>query len=302
MIRKREPSSRRLTPSRRNLLRFGVPAVVLAGAGVATTVAANAAGNGIGDGIDSVFGPSREELEADLKTRIDAYLAGTGTKVEASVAVERGDRHLEYNAAQTHITASIVKVEILAMVQEYWGSVDAIPEDQRELLHLMITESKNSAASELYNYLGGVDALVAAHDRYGLQDTTPDAQGRWGVGWSSAPDQLILTDLALYTDRGVLDAEQVDLSRELMGGVIEEQAWGISAAAAEGETVWLKNGWDVESQLDGLWVVNSIGVLGAEGDEPVKLVVLTSGAVDEDEGIPIVEEIAKIAREVVETD
>lgn len=298
MIRKSEPSSRRLTPSRRNLLRFGVPAVVLAGAGVATTVAANATGNGLG----SIFGPSREDLEADLKTRIDEYLAGTGTKVETSVAVERGDMRLDYNPEQTHITASIVKVEILAMVQEYWGSVDTIPADHRELLQLMITESDNDATTSLYNYLGGVDALVAAHQRYGLQDTTPDAQGRWGVGWSSAPDQFILTDQALFTDRGVLDAEQVDLSRELMGGVIEEQAWGISAAAKEGETVWIKNGWDVESQLDGLWVVNSIGVLGGDGDDPVKLVVLTSGAVDDVEGIPIVEGIAKIAREVVETE
>jgi hypothetical protein len=298
MIRQSEPSSRRLTPSRRNLLRFGVPAVVLAGAGVATTVAANAQEIGL----DSLFGPSREELEADLKTRIDAYLAGTGTQVEASVAIERGEMHLDYNPDQTHITASIVKVEIMSMIQEYWGSVDAIPADHRELLELMITESENSAASALYNYLGGVDALVAAHERYGLQDTTPDAQGRWGVGWSSAADQLIITDLNLYTDRGHLGEDQVALGRELMGSVIEEQAWGVSAAAKADETVWLKNGWDVESQLGGLWVVNSIGILGGDGDEPVKLAVLTSGAVDDVEGIPIVEEIAKIAREVIETE
>ena len=164
----------------------------------------------------------------------------------------------------------------------------------------MITESENSAASELYNYLGGATALEAAHERYGLHDTTVDAEGRWGVGWTSAPDQLVVADLNLY--EGVLTAEQVELGRELMGAVIEEQAWGISAAAKEGETVWLKNGWDVESQLDGLWVVNSIGVLGGDGEDPVRLAVLTSGAVDEVEGIPIVEEIAKIARDVVETE
>ncbi|HEY1094078.1 MAG TPA: hypothetical protein VGE61_05210 [Glycomyces sp.] len=300
MIRKSEPSPRRstpgrLTPSRRNLLRIGVPAAaVLVGGGAVATVAANAADNGTG-----LFGPSREELEADLKTSIDDYLAGTGTAVEASVAIERGDLRLDYNPDQTHITASIVKVEILAMIQQYWGSVDAIPADQREELQLMITESDNDSATSLYNFLGGAAALEAAHERFGLQDTTVDAQGRWGVGWSSASDQLIITDLALY--EGVLTAEQVDLGRELMGSVIEEQAWGISAAATEDETVWLKNGWDVESQLDGLWVVNSIGVLGGDGDDPVKLAVLTSGAVDDVEGIPIVEEIAKIARDVIET-
>lgn len=297
MIRKSEPVFRRLTPTRRNLLRIGVPAAaVIVGGGAIATVAANASDNGI----DAIFGPTREDLEADLKTRIDEYLAGTGTAVEASVAIERGDMHLDYNPGQTHITASIVKVEILAMVQQYWGSVDAIPEDQREHLQLMITESDNDSATTLYNYLGGVAALEAAHERYGLQNTTVDAQGRWGVGWSSAPDQLILTDLNLY--EGVLSAEQVDLGRELMGAVVEEQAWGVSAAAEKDETVWLKNGWDVESQLDGLWVVNSIGVLGGDTENPVKLAVLTSGAVDDVEGIPIVEEIAKIARDVIETE
>jgi hypothetical protein len=165
----------------------------------------------------------------------------------------------------------------------------------------MITESDNDAATTLYNYLGGAPALEAAHRRFGLTNTTVDAEGRWGVGWSSAPDQLRITDINLFAASGVLSEEQVDLGRELMGAVIEEQAWGISAAAREGETVWLKNGWDVESQLDGLWVVNSIGVLGGEGDDPVKLAVLTSGAVDDVEGIPVVEEIAVIAREVIET-
>ncbi|GAA2128257.1 serine hydrolase [Glycomyces algeriensis] len=297
MIRQSEPFSRRLTPTRRNLLRIGVPAAaVLVGGGAVATAAANATEDGTG-----IFGPSREDLEADLTTRIDEYLAGTGTAVEASVAVERGELRLDYNAEQTHITASIVKVEILAMVQQYWGSVDAIPADQREALQLMITESDNDSATTLYNYLGGAAALEAAHERYGLQDTTVDSQGRWGVGWSSAPDQLRITDLNLFADSGVLNEEQVDLGRELMGAVIEEQAWGISAAAKEGETVWLKNGWDVESQLDGLWVVNSIGVLGGDGDEPVKIAVLTSGAVDDVEGIPVVEEIAKIARDVIES-
>ncbi|MEU6861073.1 serine hydrolase [Glycomyces sp. NPDC046736] len=294
MIRKSEASSLRLRPSRRALL-LGVPAAaVLIGGGAVATVAANAE-----DGLGSMFGPSREELEAELAARIDEYLAQSGTAVEASVAIERGDVRLDYNPGQTHITASIVKVEILAMVQQYWGSVDAIPADHRDLLERMITESDNGAANTLYNYLGGAAALEAAHERYGLSNTTLDPDGRWGVGWSSASDQLIITDLNLY--EGVLDTAQTDLARHLMGNVIEDQAWGISAAAREGETVWLKNGWDVEAQLDGLWVVNSIGVLAGDSSTPTKLAILTSGAVDDIEGIPVVEEIAKIAREVIET-
>jgi hypothetical protein len=295
MIRKSERSSTRLRPSRRTVLRFGVPAAaVLVGGGAVATVAANASE----DGLQAVFGPSREALEADLKARIDDHLASTGTRVEASVAVEKGEMHLDYNPGQTHITASIVKIEILAMVQQYWGSVDAVPEDHRELLERMITESHNDSTTSLYNYLGGAAALEAAHQRYGLKDTTVDAEGRWGMGWSSAPDQLVLAELNLF--EGVLDAEQVALGRELMGAVVEEQSWGVSAAAAEGETTWFKNGWDVESDLGGLWVVNSVGVVDAEGDEPISMAILTSGAVDDIEGIPIVEEIAAITRQVID--
>ncbi|THV32056.1 serine hydrolase [Glycomyces paridis] len=300
MIRQASNIPDRFRPSRRTVLRVGVPAAAVVAVGASYAGVAAYADEGLG----SLFGESAEEkrgrLQAELTERLDQYLAGTGTQVEASVAVERGEVRLDYNPDQTHITASIVKVELLAMVQQYWGSVEAIPADHRELLELMMTESDNGATTTLYNYLGGAEALAAAHERFGLEDTTVDSQGRWGVGWSSASDQLLLTDLALF--EGVLSAEQVDLGRELMGSVIEEQAWGVSAAATEEESVWLKNGWDVESQLGGLWVVNSVGVLGGDGDDPVTLAILTSGAVDETEGIPIVEEIARITREVVELD
>ncbi|WP_051325840.1 hypothetical protein [Glycomyces tenuis] len=295
MIRTGNDERRHSRINRRNLLRFGVPAAAVAvGAGAFATVTANAAETAL----DGVFGRSADELQDELAARIEDYLASTGTLVEASVAVERGDTHLEYNGDQLHITASIVKMEILAMVQEHWGSVDAVPDDQRELMRLMITESHNDSTTELFDFLGGKEALDAAHERYGLANTVSDPDGRWGLAETIAADQLIIADLNLF--EGVLDAEQVDYGRELMGSVIDSQDWGVSAAAAEGESVWLKNGWDVESQLGGLWVVNSVGVLGGDGDDPIKMAVLTSKAVDDTEGVPIVEEIARITRAVID--
>ncbi|GAB3649119.1 serine hydrolase [Glycomyces tarimensis] len=265
-------------------------------AGTATFSAVSA--NEAKAALDDWFGPSKDKLDAELRTRIDDYLADSGTQVEASVAVGRGDLALEYNGDQTHITASIVKIEILAMIQQYWGAVEEIPDDHLELMRLMITESDNDSTTELFNFLGGKEALEAANERYGLENTTADPDGRWGLAETIASDQLILADINLF--EGVLDAGQVELGRELLGGVIEAQAWGVSAAAETGEAVWLKNGWDVESQLGGLWVVNSVGVLGGDGDDPVKMAILTSGAADASQGIPIVEDIARIAREVIE--
>ncbi|RRR96830.1 serine hydrolase [Glycomyces terrestris] len=279
----------RLPASRRGLLRLGVGAsAAVLGAGLASNAAAET----------SAADALRADLEAQLKDRLDEYLASTGTQISPSVVIERCGTRLEYNTAQRHITASIVKVEIMLMLFEHYGTVAAIPADHRALLDRMIRESHNASTTTLYNFLGGVNALVAAHARYGLQNTTPDAQGRWGVGWSSAPDQMIITRLALY--EGLLDDEQLALSRQLMGTIVPSQAWGVSAAAADDETVWLKNGWDVESQLGGLWVVNSMGVIGGDGPDPVDLVVLSSGAVNDTEGIPVVEEVARIAREVVD--
>ncbi len=280
---------------RRSVLRLAIPAAVaVAGAATIADMGAGAAEAALA----GVFAPDREELQNELTDRIDEHLARSGTLVEASVAVERGGVRLEYHPAQAHITASIVKMEILAMIQQYWGSVEAIPEDHRELLRLMITESHNDATTELFNFLGGKAALDAAHERYGMGGTVSDPDGRWGLTESVAPDQLAVANLNLF--EGELDAAQVDLGRELMGEVVDSQNWGVSAAAAADESVWLKNGWDVESQLGGLWVVNSVGVIGGDGDDPIAMAVLTSKALDDVEGIPIVEEIAAITRAVVD--
>ncbi|WP_051393434.1 hypothetical protein [Glycomyces arizonensis] len=295
MIRKPSGAEELSRLNRRTVLRSAVPAAVAVAAGA---FLADAGANAAENVLDGIFGRSGDELQDELAAAIEDYLASTGTLVEASVAVERGGTHLEHNGAQTHITASIVKMEILAMVQQHWESVDAVPDDHRELLHRMITESHNDSTTALFDFLGGKEALDAAHERYGLVNTVSDADGRWGLTETVAADQLVIADLDLF--EGVLDAEQVDYGRELMGAVIDAQDWGVSAAAREGESVWLKNGWDVESQLGGLWVVNSVGVLGGDGADPVKMAILTSGAVDDAEGIPIVEEIARITRDVID--
>lgn len=283
--------------NRRAILRAAGPtAAAVAGAAVFTGVGASAAETVL----TGILGGADDALQEELAAEIETYLKSTGTLVEASVAVERGDTRLEYNGAQRHITASIVKAEILAMTQQHWGSVDAIPEYHRELLWRMITESDNDATTALFNFLGRTEALDAAHEHYGLTSTVSDPEGRWGLTESIAADQLAIADVNLF--EGVLDAEQTDYGRELMGGVIDAQDWGISAAARAGESVWLKNGWDIESQLGGLWVVNSIGVIGGEGDDPITMAILTSGAVDENEGVPIVEAIAVIARRILDRD
>jgi hypothetical protein len=274
-------------PSRRTFLRAGIPVAVALAGGTALFGASAA----------SAAGPSDAELSTELATRIKTYLATTGTKTEASVAVSRGTRLVTANKPKIHDTASIVKMEILLMLLEKYNGIAAIPSDIREHARQMIIWSNNDSATKVYNHLGGCSALSAAHLRYGLQYTKSSSDCRWGLTTTNATDQLKILSQLLY--KGRLIQAEVDHARWLMGGVAASQAWGVSAAAKTGEKVWIKNGWDSRSSLGGLWVVNSCGVINVPNQTAIRMAVLTSKAPNHTKGVAIVKEIAKISRAVI---
>lgn len=275
-------------PSRRTLLRVGIPAAVALAGGSAI----------YGATVASAAGPSDGELSTELASRVKTYLATTGTQTEASVAVKRGSRLVTANKAQIHDTASIVKMEILLMLLEKYNGVSAIPSDIKEHARQMIIWSNNDSTTTVYNHLGGCSALSAAHTRYGLQYTKSSSDCRWGLTTTNATDQLKVMNQLLYKNR--LTQDEVDHARWLMGGVAAVQAWGVSAAAKSGEKVWIKNGWDTRTSLGGLWVVNSCGVINVPNQPSVRMAILTSKAPNESTGVTIVKEIAKITRSVID--
>ncbi|GAA2128259.1 hypothetical protein [Glycomyces algeriensis] len=283
----RAPERHPFIPSRRTFLRAGIPAAVAIAGGSALFGAATA----------SAAGPTDTELSAELATRIKTYLATTGTKTEASVAVSRGSRLVTANKAKIHDTASIVKMEILLMLLEKYNGIAAIPTSIKEHARQMIIWSNNDSTTKVYNHLGGCSALSAAHTRYGLQYTKSASDCRWGLTTTNATDQLKIINHLLY--KGRLTQAEVDHARWLMGGVASSQAWGISAAAKTGEKVWIKNGWDSRSSLGGLWVVNSCGVINVPNQTAIRMAILTSKAPDHTKGVAIVKEIAKITRTVI---
>ncbi|WP_112136823.1 serine hydrolase [Glycomyces dulcitolivorans] len=237
-----------------------------------------------------------DTLTARLAERIDAHLADTGTAADVSAAASRGALQITYNPDRRHDTASIVKAQLLVMALRHYGAVADAPDTR---LRTMITASDNAAATAVYDSLGGADALVQACADYGMTATEPQ-QDAWGLTETTAPDQLTLLGHALY--EGLLDADQVAYARDLMSSVAGSQDWGVSAAAADGEAVWLKNGWDTRTALGGLWVVNTIGVLAGDTDTPTRIAVLTSGASSQSEGVALVEAVAGLARSVLDGD
>ncbi|MQM27526.1 serine hydrolase [Glycomyces albidus] len=272
--------------SRRLLLRSALPA------------AAALAGVTARPGAAQAQTPTDAELSTELFERVADYLATTGTETEASVKMQRGTRFVGTYARRIHDTASIVKMEILLMLLEKYSTMAAIPQTRKDQARNMIVWSDNAATTELYNFLGGCDALQAAHERYGLAYTNVSDDCRWGLTTTNVGDQLLILNQLLY--KGRLTQEKVDYARWLMGGVASVQAWGIRAAKRTGETVWLKNGWDSRSSLGGLWVVHSCGVITSPGQTAIRMAILTSKAPNESRGIEIVEEIARISRSIID--
>jgi hypothetical protein len=275
-------------PSRRLILRAGIPAALALAGGTSI----------YGATVASAAGPTDAELSTELANRIKTYLATTGTKTEASVAVSRGIRLVTANKTKIHDTASIVKMEILLMLLEKYNGIAAIPSDIKEHARQMIIWSNNDSTTKVYNHLGGCSALSAAHIRYGLLYTKASSDCRWGLTTTNVTDQLRVMGQLLF--KGRLTQEEVDYARSLMGGVASTQRWGVSAALKTGEKLWIKNGWDSRSSLGGLWVVNSCGVITYPGRASIRMAILTSKAPNESKGIAIVKEIAKITRSVID--
>jgi beta-lactamase class A len=195
-------------------------------------------------------------------------------------------------AADTPIaTASVVKLVILETLLLQSQDEGRPPSaEARELAALMMQQSDNDAASRLWEDLGGVPELDAANHRLGVRATR--LLDYWGSSTTTATDQLAL--LAAVHTPSPLDPDSRAFALGLMTSVVEEQRWGVSAAADPGTTTALKNGWTPVDDDDGRWVVGSVGIVTV-GGRPVLLAVLTEHQPGKDAGIRLVEALSRIA-------
>ena len=116
---------------------------------------------------------------------------------------------------------------------------------------------------------------------------------------TTAADQARLVDV-MVDGGGTLAPAGVAQARELLGNVAHDQYWGISAAARPGEVTLLKNGWDERDSDKGRWIVNSIGsIRSATGS--LTLVVLSDGHPSAAAGINVVEHVAQLARDQLDS-
>jgi len=154
----------------------------------------------------------------------------------------------------------------------------------------MIEESDNDDATDLWDEVGGSQAVARFDAFAGLTDTTPNAAGYWGETTTRALDQVRLLE-HLVLPNSLLDDAARGYELGLMENVVPYERWGVSAGVPAGVTVALKNGW--VPIVDGNWQINSIGYVDGQGRAHI-IAVLTNENLTEGYGIATIEGISRI--------
>lgn len=234
----------------------------------------------------------RKKRVAALDAALKKYAANAP---EFSVAVldrTTGDRYA-YRGKEKYETASIVKVEVLTcLLLKAQDSDRELTSSELALAKRMIRASDNAATTELFGRLGRTSGVSRSNKRLGLTSTT--VSGSWGLTRTTVDDQVKLMS-ELVDPKGPLDEDSRKLAHELMTTVQPDQDWGVSAAAASGETTAIKNGWLPRSTEGGRWIVNSVGRVSGD-DVDVSIAVLSHGSATQQAGIDLVEDVADLTR------
>ena len=220
--------------------------------------------------------------------------------------VDRGNgtTYLLSTGDDTQYTASIVKVNIVAKwLHHYQGQgvriPGGIPFSIRSLMQLQIEISDNAAATALFYFGGGCQALTAFNDLIPLARTTVGCETPTYYGWgnttTTAADQADLMKIIAYGGRDdVVGRDARRYLLQVMQGVVPDQRFGITcgpwgtrckppdyASPRPGVRVALKTGWKpvptcTKPAERCPWQVNSMGWVAGKGRNYVLAVLTTN--------------------------
>lgn len=232
---------------------------------------------------------SKAGLAAKLSKDITSALGGRSSLTAVALYDRTTGTRCELRATDTFDSASVVKATVLAtLLWDAGRQHRSLTSRERGLATEMITKSDNDSTSALWKQLGTgkVSAFLKAA---GMTQTTPGADGYWGLTRITARDQAKL--LALLTSgNSVLgdDARAYELG--LMSRVVAGQRWGTPAGVQGGTTVQLKNGW--LSRATHGWRVHSIGAFTGGGHD-YAIAVLTEDNATMNQGIDTIQAVAR---------
>ena len=230
-----------------------------------------------------------------------SYLSGRAGTVLAAVYDLRTGQTWTLGQGSPEAEASIVKVDILeTLLAEHHAAGTALSARDMSLAVAMIEDSDNSAATALWDTVGGARGVRTYNAAVGLADTTPsrcvDCPGfpwpGWGLTTTTPADQLaLLREIA--QPNGQLSDSQRAYALGLMENVTQSQRWGVSGGVPSGVTVALKNGWLPLTSAADDWQINSIGWISGDGRSYLAA-VLSTGNPSEQYGIDTINALAAI--------
>ncbi|MEU9333556.1 serine hydrolase [Streptomyces sp. NPDC048290] len=253
----------------------------------ATTPSIPAASKGT---VEAVVSKPAVDHDALLATAMAGVPVGGKARVSVAVLDMAGGDRAVYGDGTGFDTASIVKVDILAvLLLQAQDAGRELTAAEKAYATAMIKWSDNASASALWDTIGGAAALDAGNARFGLTDTRGGES--WGLTQTTAADQLVLLE-QVFGSGSLLGADARAYVRGLMEGIAAGQHWGVSAVA-DGDAWALKNGW-LPRSATGLWDINSVGRVTVDGREYL-VAVLSDGNVSQQAGISVVEKAARAA-------
>ncbi|GAB3210298.1 serine hydrolase [Marinactinospora thermotolerans] len=238
-----------------------------------------------------VPGLSPEEGQR-ITARIEDYLAGQEGRLAISVHDLATGTTYGYGGDQTFPTGSLVKLNILVLLLLQADDEEReLTAEERDLAEQMIRYSDNDVTDLLYQRIGFDAGFARGNARLGLRATVAGGgqPGVWGATTTTTADQIRLLR-AVFTDSGPLSRHSRSYARRLLGSVAPEQAWGVSAAAGEGDRVELKNGWVPRDVDGGRWAISSAGHVHGERRSYL-IAVLSDRHLGYGEGVACVEHV-----------
>lgn len=200
--------------------------------------------------------PVKVHLEDPFNVRsISRYLRSRHDDVTAALFDVRTGTTYLYRAGKPQITASMVKIDILATLlyldQE---KNEKMTTRDVKLSTSMIEDSDNKAAQKLWMQIGQLPALSKFNGLIGFHESI--LSWGWGDTFTTPLDQLALLRTILFPN-AVLDASSQAFEQNLMQSVSPSQRFGIPTAVPSRATVGVKNGWYPETTTR--WQLNSAG-------------------------------------------
>jgi beta-lactamase class A len=232
-----------------------------------------------------------EAAHAALSTAVEQIASGysAGSISVAALNTVTGASY-EYGATSGMLTGSIVKLYILETLLIQQQGTGGLTSSQQATATAMIENSDNDAAETLFEDAGGRTGLLAANSALHLTITVPGPSDYWGLTQTSATDYIAMLGNLVNTTSPLTASSQAYILG-LMRNVESDQRWGVGVTADANTVFANKNGWLGVDDDNGLWLVNSVGVVTIGGQQ-VLMAVLTQHNSGFQTGINLVQSLA----------